>query len=201
MKIKWLPRHTFCEDGMDSFGNLNRTVKHLLTYPKVGSPLSRILWQTGDVVDKPVSITLPRDSFLNTNWCWNLQVTDDLYIHSWWTSLCVCVGGGVQLFMTLWTVAHQAALSMGFSRQECWSGLPCPPPGDLPHPGLEAGPPALQVESLLTEPPGKPGRRHQPLPISPSFSSLASGRLHISSFCIWELRDHKTSSWPVGWLR
>ena len=93
MKIKWLPRHTFCEDGMDSFGNLNRTVKHLLTYPKVGSPLSRILWQTSDVVYKPVSIPLPRDSFLNTNWCWNLQVTDDLYIHSWWTSLCVCVGG------------------------------------------------------------------------------------------------------------
>ena len=38
---------------------------------------------------------------------------------------------------TLWTVAHQAPLSMGFSRQEYWSGLPCPPPGDLPHPGIE----------------------------------------------------------------
>ena len=39
--------------------------------------------------------------------------------------------------MTLWTVAHQASLSMGFSRQEYWSGMPCPPPGDLPNPGIE----------------------------------------------------------------
>ena len=44
----------------------------------------------------------------------------------------------VQLFVTLWTVAHQAPLSMGFSRQEYWSGLPCPPPGDLPDPGMES---------------------------------------------------------------
>ena len=43
----------------------------------------------------------------------------------------------VWLFATLWTVAHQAPLSMGFSRQEYWSGLPCPPPGDLPNPGNE----------------------------------------------------------------
>ena len=43
----------------------------------------------------------------------------------------------VQLFVTPWTVASQAPLSMGFSRQECWSGLPCPPPGDLPDPGIE----------------------------------------------------------------
>ena len=39
--------------------------------------------------------------------------------------------------VTLWTVARQAPLSMGFSRQESWSGLPCPPPGDLPNPGIE----------------------------------------------------------------
>ena len=43
----------------------------------------------------------------------------------------------VQLFVTLWTATHQALLSMGFSRQEPWSGLPYPPPGDLPHPGVE----------------------------------------------------------------
>ena len=41
------------------------------------------------------------------------------------------------LFVTLWTVAHQAPLSMGFSGQEYWSGLPCPPPENLPHPGME----------------------------------------------------------------
>ena len=43
----------------------------------------------------------------------------------------------VQLCATLWTVAHQAPLSMGFSRQEYWSGLPCHPPGDLPDPGIK----------------------------------------------------------------
>ena len=44
----------------------------------------------------------------------------------------------VQLYVTLWTVARQAPLSMGFSRQEYWSGLPCPPPGHIPHPGIKA---------------------------------------------------------------
>ena len=43
----------------------------------------------------------------------------------------------VQLFATPWTVAHQSPLSMGFSRQECWSGLPCPLAEDLPYPGIE----------------------------------------------------------------
>ena len=43
----------------------------------------------------------------------------------------------VRLFVTLWTVAHQDPLSMGFPRQEYWSGVPCPPPGDLPNPGIE----------------------------------------------------------------
>ena len=50
-----------------------------------------------------------------------------------------------------WTVAHQAPLSMGFRRQEYWSGWPLPPPGDLPDPGIEPGSPALQADSLLTE--------------------------------------------------
>ena len=49
----------------------------------------------------------------------------------------VCVLSGVRLFSTLWSVAHQAPLSMGFSRQEYWSGLPFPPPGDLPNPGIK----------------------------------------------------------------
>ena len=48
----------------------------------------------------------------------------------------------VRLFVTPWTVACQAPLSMGFSRQEYWSGLPCPPPGDLPYPGIEPMSPA-----------------------------------------------------------
>ena len=49
----------------------------------------------------------------------------------------------VRLFATPWTVAYQASLSMGFSRQEYWSGLPFPAPGDLPNPGIEPGSPAL----------------------------------------------------------
>ena len=66
-----------------------------------------------------------------------------------------CVGScfsRVRLFVTLRTLAYRASLSMGFSRQECWSGLPCPPPWDLPDPGTEmASPesPALQADSLL----------------------------------------------------
>ena len=47
----------------------------------------------------------------------------------------------VRLFVTPWTVAHQVSLSMGFSRQEYWSGLPCPPPGALPDPGIELAAP------------------------------------------------------------
>ena len=57
----------------------------------------------------------------------------------------------VRLFATPWTVAYQAPLSMGFSRQEYWSGLPFPSPGDLPNPGIEPGSPALQTDTL----PGK----------------------------------------------
>ena len=60
--------------------------------------------------------------------------------------------------MSPWTVVCQSPLSIGFSRQEYWNALPCPPPGDLPDPGIEpVSPvsPALQADSLLTEPPGK----------------------------------------------
>ena len=62
----------------------------------------------------------------------------------------------VRLFVTPWAVAHQASPSMGFSRQEYWSGLPFPSPGDLPDPGIEPRSPALQADALTSEPPGKP---------------------------------------------
>ena len=58
----------------------------------------------------------------------------------------------VRLFVTPWTVAYQASPSMGFSRQEYWSGLPFPSPGDLPDPGIELGSPALQADALTSEP-------------------------------------------------
>ena len=62
----------------------------------------------------------------------------------------------VRPFATLWTVAHQAPQSVGFSRQEYWSGLPFPSPGDLPNPGIEPRSPTLQADALTSEPPGKP---------------------------------------------
>ena len=67
--------------------------------------------------------------------------------------------GCVHLFATLWTTAHQAPPPMGFSRQEYWSGLLFPPPGDLPDRGIKpASPvsPALAGEFFTTEPPGEP---------------------------------------------
>ena len=69
----------------------------------------------------------------------------------------MCVNRSVMsLFMIPWTVARQASLSMGFSRQEYWSGLLFPPPEDLPYPGIKPQPPAWQADSLPSEPPGKP---------------------------------------------
>ena len=62
----------------------------------------------------------------------------------------------VQLSVTTWTVTCQALLSMEFSRQEYWSGLPFPSPGELPNPGIKPESPALQADSLPSEPRGKP---------------------------------------------
>ena len=62
----------------------------------------------------------------------------------------------VRLFATLWTVVYGAPPSMGFSRQEYWSVLPFPFPGDLPHPGIEPASPAVATEFFTAEPPGKP---------------------------------------------
>ena len=64
---------------------------------------------------------------------------------------------------TLWTVACQALLSMGFSRQEYWSGLPFSSPEDLPDPGIEPGSPKLQTDALPSEPPGKPNKNDKSL--------------------------------------
>ena len=69
----------------------------------------------------------------------------------WYSSVCCCC---VQFFVTPWTAVCQSALSIGFSRQEYWSGLPFPSPGDLPNPGINPQSPALQGDSLLSKPPG-----------------------------------------------
>ena len=65
----------------------------------------------------------------------------------------------VRLFATPWTVAYQASLTMGFSRQEYWSGLPFPSSGDLPDPEIKPRSPALEAEALTSEPSGKPKLR------------------------------------------
>ena len=83
---------------------------------------------------------------LSSDWRWTLG----------WKKWKVKSLSHVQLFATPWTVVYQAPLSMGFSRQEYWSGLPFPSPGDLPNPGIELGSPTLQAHALPSEPPGKP---------------------------------------------
>ena len=70
----------------------------------------------------------------------------------------VCVES-LQLCLSLCSPrdCSQASVSMGFSRQEYWNGLPCPPQGDLPNPGIESRSPTLQVDSIPIEPPGNIG--------------------------------------------
>ena len=92
----------------------------------------------------------------------------------------------VRLFATPWTVACQAPLSMGFSKQESWSGLPFPPPGHLPHLGVDPPSPALAGGFFSTAPPGKslgspppcllnvPNRKHFGGPYRPCIQSVES---------------------------
>ena len=99
----------------------------------------------------------------------------------------------VRLFATPWTVAYQAPPSMGFSRQECWSGLPFPSPRDLPDPGIEPGSPTLQTDALLSEPPlsdstnfkteAVTGTNHQQPCCDPRYS--------ISIFCLLRLQEER----------
>ena len=77
-----------------------------------------------------------------------MQETQD--IHSLYYKY-ICGGNLVTTLVTPWTIALQVPLSRGFSRQEYWSWLPFPSPGDLSNPGIEPGSPALQAHSLLTE--------------------------------------------------
>ena len=85
----------------------------------------------------------------------------------------------VQLFATPWTMAHQAPLSMGFSRQEYWSGVPFPPPGDLHDPGIEAASPALIGGFFTAEPLGKP---ENPLNILKTSPSMTCQSWHIGIY-------------------
>ena len=92
------------------------------------------------------------------NWTEHQKIIFECFV-----CVCMCVHGHThvcmlscfRLFETLWTLARQAPLSMGFSRQEYWSVLPRPPPGDLPDPGLEPRFPRLQADCLPCESTGK----------------------------------------------
>ena len=83
------------------------------------------------------------------NWKW-------IKFHQWLVKVKVNLLICARFFASSWTVPYQASQSMGFFRQEYWSWLPFPFPGDLPDPGIEPRSPALQADALLSEPPGKP---------------------------------------------
>ena len=86
----------------------------------------------------------------------------------------------VQLFVTPWTVAYQAPPSMEFSRQEYWSGLPFPSPGDLPNQGIEPMSPTLQADVLPSELPGK--RLVCVIPYKPNSSKFGASRLKLPCY-------------------
>ena len=100
----------------------------------------------------------------------------------------------VQLFATPWTVACQTPLSMGFSRQEYWSGLPFLSPEDFPDPGIEPGSPAFQADSLLSELPWKPIHLKVPIICETNNSKKEGGHgefLHVVSTVLWEKMTKK----------
>ena len=119
----------------------------------------------------------------------------------------------VRLFATPWTVAHQAPLSMGFTRKEYWSGLPFPSPEDHPDPEIEPRSPALQADALTSEPPRKPdteplAKIHEPYPSNMEIKSGQSDALNLEGdkFTLFHPRwthirilwSSKTQNWPFS---
>ena len=92
----------------------------------------------------------------------------------------------VQLFVTSWT-----SPSMGFSRQEYWSGLPFPSPGDLPDPGIEPRSPALEADALTSEPPGKPPLVLLILAVNHLLGGIPE---NVFSLMLWMSRDQTVGS-------
>ena len=109
----------------------------------------------------------------------------------------------LQLFMTLWTVTHQTPLSVGFSMQEYWSGLPFPPPGDLPDPGFKPTSsvfPVLQVDSLPLSHQGKLslGMCSNSCPLSHGCCLTISSSAAPFFFCLQSLPA--SGSFLISWL-
>ena len=108
------------------------------------------MWSTGEGNGKPLQYSClenPMNSMKRQN--------DRILKEELPRSLKVKLLSGVRLFVTPWIVAYQAPLSMVFSRQEYWHGLPFPSPGDLPNAGIEPRSPTLEADTLTSEPPGK----------------------------------------------
>ena len=107
----------------------------------------------------------------------------------------------VQLFAASWTVSRQAPLSMGFSRQEYWSGLPCPSPVDLPKPGIEPGSPALQADALPRELLGHPGGpRHRGEHLSRVLCLLVQSPSHARLLVTpWTAARQVSLSLTISW--
>ena len=119
-----------------------------------------------------------------------------------------------QTLATPWTAACQASLSMGFSRQEYWSGLPFPSPGDLPDPGIEPRCPALQAGLLSTELPGSPVRRHKRCGFDPWVGKIpwsrkqqpttillpgeSHGQRSLLNYSPWGLKESDTTEGAQG---
>ena len=108
--------------------------------------ISKVMSLLFNMVYRFVIIFLPKSKNLLISWPQSLSA---VILEPQKNKICHCQ---VQLFVNPWTVACQAPLSMGFFRQEYWSGLPFPSPGDLPDPGMEPGSTALQSDSTLSEP-------------------------------------------------
>ena len=121
-----------------------------LEYISLNKPGFTLLWLDPAWSQGPSLGSCPRGSLSTWNmtvlWCSTFPVTSSSVREH---SCMLSHFSHVQLFATVWTLAHRAPMSMGFSRQEYWSELPCPPAGDLPDPGIKPESSALQVDSLL----------------------------------------------------
>ena len=121
-------------------------------------------------------------------------------LHWWWSSVC-SVSESSNSLQPQWTVAHQTPLSIEFSRQEYWNGLPFPNPGDLPHPGIKPESPmspALAGGFFTTEPPGKPTEA-----LCPSQSCTHLERTSYHNFRASWANDATwfLSSWNQSWSK
>ena len=146
--------------------------------------ISKVMSLLFNMVYRFFIIFLPKSKHLLISWPQSLSA---VILEPQKNKICHCQ---VQLFVNPWTVAYQAPLSMGFFRQEYWSGLPFPSPGDLPDPGMEPGSTALQSDSTLSEPSGKPRSAiHTQV-------YMYRSAIHISLFfgCPPHLGQHRTLS-------